>query len=88
MTRPKKRLQRRALPVLASETVRCERLCCWLAIGSCVGRWQRSQQTDPEQGRPDRDIERGSATQFVSCRSCPDGAERAEIVGNDNGGGR
>lgn len=46
MTRAKRRLIRRALPVLVSETVDCERLRCTLALASCVARWQRAQQTD------------------------------------------
>lgn len=69
--------KRRALPVLASETVTCERLRCTLAIASCVARWHRAHSADPEQGRQSRELERGGATQYVSCRSCPDGAERA-----------
>lgn len=88
MTRAKS-FKRRALPVLVSETVDCERLRCTLALASCVARWQRAQQTDGAHGRPSADVERGSAVQYVSCRSCPEGRERAASMGNDNGrGGR
>ena len=88
MTRAKS-FKRRALPVLVSETVDCERLRCTLALASCVARWQRAQLSDPECGRPSADVERGAAVQYVSCRSCPEGRERAASVGNDNGrGGR
>ena len=88
MTRAKK-FTRRTLPVLVSETVACERLRCTLALSSCVARWQRAQQTDGAHGRPSADTERGAAVQYVSCRSCPEGRERARVVANDNGrGGR
>lgn len=88
MTRAKK-IKRRTLPVLVSKTVDCGRLRCTLALASCVARWQRAQQTDGARGRPSADVERGSAAQYVSRRSCPEGRERAASVGNDNGrGGR
>lgn len=79
---PKRRV---SLPVLVSETVDCERLRCTLALASCVARWQRAQQTDGAHGRPSADVERGAAVQYVSCRSCPEGRERATTAANDEG---
>lgn len=84
MTRAKS-FKRRTLPVLVSETVDCERLRCTLALASCVARRQRAQQTDGAHGRPSADVERGAAVQYVSCRSCPEGRERAATAANDEG---
>lgn len=87
MTRAKK-IKRVVLPVLASETVQCTRLRCTLAIGSCVSRWQRAQANALVRGSAHAGNEREGVA-FVSWRSCPEGRERAGIVGNDNGrGGR
>lgn len=75
MRRPKHK--RRALPVIAHEPIRCERLSATLSVSACAARWVRAQQTDGAHGRPSPTVERGSAVQYVSCRSCPEGRERA-----------
>ena len=86
-----RRNKRVALLVLASsEPIRCDWLSATITVATCVARWQRAQDRSCVRIDGHSLSGKGDAgAAYISCRDCPDGAERSKIAGNDNArGGR